>query len=225
MTENFKFCNKEFLYSFVYKPSYYYNQFGIEEATRDVIDSVGEHPKFHIVFNYDEKKKIRATFIVFDQKEFKELDVSCICVLFQGDRFNNYCYFYEVYDDNTIGCIQVCEGINTDRKVLDLNVGTNIDEYFKKLCERFDLFNNNSITMLYYLEKENRFRLLDLIESEFEGRCIPLLGGKPIKESKIINSEKFIFYKSQVNGNYLVARTIDGKNPIDIKFTDIEILK
>ena len=124
MTNNFKFCNDDFLNLYCYKPAPFYNQFYLEDATKSLIDSMGEHPNFHLVFKYNPEKRIRATFIVFDEEGLQEMDVKCICVLFHGDRRDNYCFFYEMYEDQTIGCVQVAHQYNSDRIVLEMNVGT-----------------------------------------------------------------------------------------------------
>jgi len=225
MTKNFKFCNEDFLPLFCYKPAPFYNQFNLEKQTKLVLDSMGEHPDYHLVFKYNPEKRIRATFIVFDDEELENLDVKCICVLFHGHRLDSYCYFYEVYDDSTIGCIQVAKQFDDSRIVLEMNVGTDIDKYFDKLCSMFGKPSTESITMLYYKDDDDCFRLLDMILSELSGRCLPLLGGAPIIENITINNTNFIIYKSKENMNYLIARTVDGKNPSDIMLSDIEILK
>ena len=186
---------------------------------------MGEHPNFHLVFKYNPEKRIRATFIVFDEEGLQEMDVKCICVLFHGDRRDNYCFFYEMYEDQTIGCVQVAHQYNSDRIVLEMNVGTDINTYFDKLCDILGNPMYESTTMLYYKENDNCFRLLDMILSELPGRCFPLLGGEPTIEIKKCNGKDFIFYKSKQDNSFLVARVINDNNPSDIMLSDIEILK
>ena len=224
MTKNFEFCNENFLDFYYHEPWRFYNQFYLEDSTRSLIDSMGDHPDFHLVFKYNAEKRIRATFIVFDDKELKDMDVKCICVLFHGDSRDNYCYFYEVYEDSTIGCVQVAHQLDSKRIVLGMDVGTDIDAYFDKLCSRLGQSTYESTTMLYHRDGEDDFRLLDIILSELPKRCVPLLGGSPVMERKNINNVDFLVYKSKWDNTFLASRTIDGKNPTDILLSDIEIL-
>lgn len=225
MTKNFKFCNEDFLYLYYYNPAPFYNQFYIEDATKSIIDSMGNHPNFHLIFKYNAEKRIRATFIVFDDEELEDLDVKCICTLFHGDRSDSYCFFYEMYEDSIIGCVQVAHQYDSQRIAIEMNVGIDVDIYFNKLCSMFGKPVYESTTMLYYRESDNCFRLLDMILSELPGRCVPLLGGTPVVENKSINNVNFLIYKSQQDTSFLVSRTLDGKNPTDIMLSDIEILK
>jgi hypothetical protein len=221
MTNNFKFCNEDFLPLFNYKPSYFYNQFGNIDFTEEVLDSMGEHPECGIEFRYSDVKKIRATFITFADAT-EELDVKCICVLFHGDRFDYHCYFYEVYEDGMLGCV---ETTNNERIVKYIGAGIDTDQCFEKLCAYFGESKYDSVTMLFYKESDDCFRVLDICPSEFDNRSRILLGSTPVIERKTCNNIDFLIFKSQDGSAYLAARADGDQNPIDAFFSDIDILK
>lgn len=224
MTKNFKFCNIEFLPLFNSKPYYFYNQFYNKAFTSQLLDSMGDHPNCKIEFKYNDKKRIRATFITFDDA-INEMDVKCICILFHGDRNEYYCYFYELHEDGSIGCVEVANNNDDNRIVRYLNAGTNTNEYFKKLCSFFGESKYETVTMLFYKETDDCFRILDMDLSQLDSRSLALLGSTPTKTCEIHNNIKFVFYKSQEDSSYLVARTNDGINIVDALLSDIDCLK
>ena len=219
MKENYTFYYDEFLKLFCYKPYMYYNQFLLENETQSIIDSVGNHPNCYLIFKYNADIRIRATFIVFDD-ELEDMDIKCICILFHGGRSDNYCYFYEQNEDLSIRCVQVAHRSMETRIVKDNNAGDDIDIWFEKLCASFDKPINDSITMIYYKENDDCFRLLDMIPSELVSRCAVLLEGDPMLVSKKYSGVNYLFYKSMIDNSYLVARTMDGHNPTDILLED-----
>lgn len=223
MTNNFRFCNEEFLPYFCTTAYRFYNQFLVEEETRALLDSIGEHPECRIVFKYDPEKKVRATFILFDG-ELAEVDVKCICTLFHGDRFEDRCYFYEVYEDGTIGCVQVADGFDEERRVLAIDVGEDVDAYFYSLCASFDAPKTDAVAMLFYNETDDSFRLLDIEPSELADRCLPLLGGDPQVETRECGGARFLFYRSPEDGSFLVAETVNGEDPTDVRLEDLAVI-
>ena len=219
MTDNFHFCNKIFLSNFYCEPGPFYNEFLIQD-TKSLIDSMGNHPDCRIEFNYNPEKKIRATFISFDDAS-QEKDVTCICTLFHGGSSKYYCYFYELNEDSTIDCVQVVNESGTCRQVLERDVGEDLDECFDKLCSMFTDPPADSLFMLFYTEREDFFHLLDIKPSELPMRCIALLGGEPIINRQVRNGTSFLFYNSERDSSCLIARTDDGQQPIDIQWDDL----
>ena len=227
MTDNFRFCNEDFLPLFAYKPYSFYNQFGIEGFTRELVDSMGEAPSYRIEFRYDAAKRIRATFIIFDEVS-ESCDVKCICTLFHGDRMEHYCYFFELFcegDSRQINCVEVAQPFGDDRIHRYLDVGEDIDACFEKLCllhgePRYDAF-----TILFYKEADDAFRVLDMMEDDLEIRSEILLGDKPTVEHRIIGGVPFILWHSSDNSSFLAAREGEGGTPTDAKLSDIELLK
>ena len=211
MNTNYSFCNESFLYLFFLKP-YIYNQFMNERYTRKVIQSMDNNcPKFNIIFKYNEKKRIRATFIVFDG-DIGVGDVKCICALYDGNRTRPHCYFFELYGDNTVGCIEVF--INK-RVVIKLNVGDSIDNYFDLICSMFDDKYDNEFSALFYKESDNFLRIIDFNYDDFDDRKKILLSDgkdnidiKYFNEVKIIENNKYQLFFSDANKNYIVCKNI-----------------
>ena len=221
MTDNFQFCNEVFLPLFNSRPGHFYNQFGNEKFTKEVLDSMGKHPGCKIEFRYHDAKRIRATFVTFEDAK-RELDVACICVLFHGDRLQHHCYFYEVYENGSIGCI---ETTNQNRIVRELNVGTDIDSYFERLCASFGESKYDTVTMLFYRESDECFRVLDIELPDLACRSRILLGAPAVRTRETHQGVDFLIYQAQDGGSYIAARTADGENPTDALLCDMDILK
>ncbi len=225
MTKNFEFCNAQFLPFFSDRRYSFYNQFYNRDLTLELLNSIGELPNCKVEFRYNDEKRIRATFIIFEDP-LEDQDVKCICTLFHGHRFDYHCYFYDVFKgDNIIGCVEVASNNTEDRIGRYLDAGTNIDDYFQKLCSFFDAPNHEDIAMLFYNEVDDCFRILDINPSDLKIRSSVLLGSKPIKACETYEGVDFIFFKSTIDNSYLVARTNDGQNLVNAFLSDIEILK
>lgn len=227
MSDNFRFCNEDFLPLFAYRPYSFYNQFYNEGFTRELVDSMGEAPSYRIEFRYDAAKRIRATFIIFDEVS-ESCDVKCICTLFHGDRTESYCYFFELFcdgDARLINCFEVAQPFGSNRIGRYVNVGEDIDACFEKLCllhgePRYDAF-----TILFYKEADDAFIILDMMEDDLEMRSDILLGGKPTVEHRIIGGVPFILWHAPNDSSFLAAREGEGGSYADAALSDIELLK
>ena len=223
MNENIRFCNEDFLPLFEYDPAKYYNQFNIESATRSVLDSMGDHPPAEIHFRYDDEYRVRATFIVFpDAKE--ELEVYCIAAVFSQSRMAAQCFFFEVYEDGTIGFI---ENTEEGRIVRSLNVGKDIDAYFNLIvrCAKPSDFFTSEFAMYYWHDRDEVFRILDASASELPARCVPLLGGDMIRQKTVIGGVKFVLLRSVVDGRFLAIRLDDEDKYQSVKLDDALLLR
>jgi hypothetical protein len=220
MTKNIIYCNRDFLPEFKYYAASFYNHFNCLEQTQQLLDEIGSHPKCKINFEYNAEKRIRATFITFEDAA-EDLEVFCIALLFFGERHKYRCYFYEVYDDGAIHCVEVGNG----RVVRYLNAGKDTNTYFEKLCANVDYPNTETVAMVFYKEEDDTWRILDIDLCDLDMRSRRLLGTSPVRRCKTVGGKAYIFYSTPNGDCYLAARTEDGETLQNVGLSDIANLK